>query len=128
MLGNILFISFSKQTKYEICFLLLFHYFEGKPKRSLFSIRHVIEAIVTTFKKRKGPNRMFVLLTISVFIWTNMPFFGEWNVAYLYVQKRYGWEVAEYSQYRTITLSVALVGMQIELTINTEKWGRFISL
>lgn len=43
-----------------------------------------------------------------------MPYFGEGSVAYLYVQKRYDWGIAEYSTYSTITSIASLIGMCIQ--------------
>ena len=43
-----------------------------------------------------------------------MPYFGEGSVAYLYVQKRYDWGIAEYSTYSTITSIASLIGMYMQ--------------
>ena len=76
----------------------------------MFHWRHAWEAIQVTFRKRKGPNRMFALLTITIFFFQVMPYFGEGAVAYLYVQKRYDWGISEYSTYSTITSIASLIG------------------
>ena len=68
---------------------------------------------MVTFRKRNGPNRLFLLLTMSTFLWVVMPWFGEVAVAYFYVQTRYGWKVAEYSQYVTVTSIISLIGIEI---------------
>ena len=76
----------------------------------MFHWRHAWEAIQVTFRKRKGPNRVFALLTIIIFFFQVMPYFGEGAVAYLYVQKRYDWGISEYSTYSTITSIASLIG------------------
>ena len=65
---------------------------------------------MVTFRKRKGPNRLFALLTITIFFFQVMPYFGEGAISYLYVQKRYDWHITEYSRYSTITSIASLVG------------------
>ena len=82
-------------------------------KRSLFNFKHVKEAIMVTFRRRKGPNRMFALLVITIFLFQMAPMFGEITISYLYVQKRYGWEVAEYSKYGTVTAITSLIGQAV---------------
>lgn len=91
--------------KYVVSFV-----FQKQSKRALFSPKHVIDAVSVTFKKRNGPNRRFVLLTISIFFFQVMPFFGEGAISYLYVQTRYDWAVKEYSTYSTITSIASLIG------------------
>jgi hypothetical protein len=39
-----------------------------------------------------------------------VPFFGEFTIAYIYVRKRFGWEVDEYSQYSSIVSAIGIVG------------------
>jgi len=39
-----------------------------------------------------------------------VPFFGEFTIAFLYVRKRFGWEVDEYSQYSSIVSAIGIVG------------------
>ena len=81
----------------------------------MFSWRHVRDAIHVTFRKRNGPNRKFVLLVISIFLFQVIPFFGEGSLSYLYVQTRYKWGVAEYSTYSTVTSIANLTGKLINI-------------
>ena len=89
---------------------LLKQFLQKQLKRNLFHPRHAWEAIMVTFRKRKGPNRLFALLTITIFFFQVMPYFGEGAISYLYVQKRYNWHITEYSRYSTITSIASLVG------------------
>ena len=75
---------FSKLSLYVI---LCNMFSQQQSKRALFHWRHAWDAIVVTFRKRRGPNRMFVLLTMAVFFFQVMPFFGEGSISYLYVTK-----------------------------------------
>jgi hypothetical protein len=79
----------------------------------MFHWRHAYDAIMVTFRRRNGPNRMFAILTIAVFFFQVMPFFGEGSISYLYVKRRYDWGVAEYSTYSTITSITSLIGKHL---------------
>ena len=78
------------------------------------SFDHIKDAINAVFRKRKGPNRSFIIMIVIVFIWQMVPVFGEYSVTYLYVQQRYHWEIPEYSQYITIISITSLIGISNE--------------
>ena len=71
---------------------------------------HVKDCLKVTFKKREGPNRKYIMLFFLITIFTIMPFFGEFSIAYNYVRTRYEWEVDEYSTYSSITSATSIVG------------------
>jgi hypothetical protein len=68
---------------------------------------------LTTFKKRDGPNRKYIFIFMIMTIFTFMPFYGEYSVAYNYVRTRYEWGVDEYSTYGSIVSASSLVGKLI---------------
>jgi hypothetical protein len=72
---------------------------------------------MVTFKKRPGPNRKYLFILMLIMILQIIPFFGEFTIAFLYVRTRFGWEVAEYSQYSSIVSSVGIVGKMCYITI-----------
>ena len=81
-------------------------------KRSAFSPLLIKDTLKATFKKRKGPNRKYLLVLIAVTVFHYVPFYGEWVNYYNYVRTRYGWEVDEYSIYKTVDSLTSLAGNQ----------------
>ena len=73
---------------------------------------HAWDCIKTTFKKREGPNRKYILIFMLMMAMNIMPFIGESSIAYNYVRTRYEWEVDEYSTYSSIVSASSLVGKQ----------------
>ena len=53
---------------------------------------------------------MYLYLLMTMMILQIVPFFGEFTIAFLYVRKRFGWEVDEYSQYSSIVSAIGIVG------------------
>ena len=78
-------------------------------RRSLLSPRHISDAFKAVFKKRKDDRRLYLLLLIAIMVSNYVSFFGERNVRYLYVRKRYGWQVTEYSLFNTFQSSLSLI-------------------
>ena len=81
-------------------------------KRNAFSPLLVRDTLKATFKKREGPNRKYLLVLIAVTVFHYVPFYGEWVNYYNYVRTRYGWEVEEYSFYKTVDSLTSLAGIQ----------------
>ncbi len=81
-----------------------------KQDRHPFSLFHIKDAIVTTFKPRPGPNRKYMLLFLVVLSICKAQFEGELSTAYYYVRTRYQWEVIEYSNYLSITAYASIIG------------------
>ncbi len=71
-------------------------------KRNAFSPLLILDAFRATFRKRLGPNRKYLLLTMVITTLTFMPFMGEGTVSYSYVKVRYNWGVDEYSTYSSV--------------------------
>ena len=82
-----------------------------KSKRSNLSLKLIKDAFVTTFRKRKGPNRKYIVVLLIIGIFTIAPLIGEeFVIGYAYVLKRYGWLVEENSGYKTIISITELLG------------------
>jgi hypothetical protein len=63
-----------------------------------------------TFKKRPGKNRRYLFILMAIMVLQIIPFYGEFTIAFLYVRKRFQWEVEEYSQYSSIVSAIGIVG------------------
>jgi len=81
--------------------------------RHAFSLYHVKDALVVTFKKRPKPNRKYLYLLMFMTINQSIPFYGEYNIAYLFVRTVFGWEVEEYSKYTSITSILHIASQSI---------------
>ena len=81
-----------------------------KTSRSAFSISQPIECFKTTFKKREGPNRGYVLIFMVMTALTWISFTEEWTIAYPYVRTRYHWGLTEYTQYKSIVQASTIGG------------------
>ena len=53
---------------------------------------------------------MYVCILIAVMVFHIAPLFGEGNIGYIYVRTRYGWEVEEYSTYKSIAEAMSIIG------------------
>ena len=84
-------------------------------KRTLISWKHIRDAIRVMIKKRSYNRRLYLNMSMVIFIMVITPIFGELNIRYLYVRTRYGWEVDEYSRYTTFDSSLSIIGKVIEL-------------
>ena len=83
-------------------------------KKSAFNISLVLDAFKATFRKRKGPNRKYIMVLIAVSMFTLVPFYGEFAViGYAYVFTRYKWEVKEFARYSTIMGTIDIVAQAI---------------
>ncbi len=83
---------------------------ELQKSRDSFSLLHIKDAMVATFKKRPGPNRKFILILLC-FVFTSIgPYFGEFAILYLFVRTKFGWRVNEYSRYSGIVSGLGILG------------------
>ena len=99
----------------SLLLLVMIRSYEWNPEkkatdRSAFSLQHPIDCFRTTFKKREGPNRKYILMFIAIISLTVMPFAGEGSVAYNYVRTRYEWGYQEYSEYSSIVSACSIIG------------------
>ena len=86
---------------------------EGPVKRHLLSPSHVMDSFRTAFKSRSNGKRMYLWMYLIVTVATCLPHFGENTIGFNYVRTRYSWGVQEYSDYRTITDILNIVGQSI---------------
>ena len=78
--------------------------------KSAFSLSHISDCVNTTFKKREGPNRKYIMVMILIAMFTILPFSAERSIAFNYVRTRYEWELDEYSQYSSIVSATSIAG------------------
>ena len=83
---------------------------EGTISKSAFSFSHISDCINTTFKKREGPNRKYILICMVMILMNVFVYIGEMVMDYNYVRTRYGWQVAEYSVYSSVISGASLIG------------------
>ena len=71
---------------------------------------------MTTFKKRPGPIRTFILLLITMILLDRINDVGIDNNEYNYTRTKFEWEMDQYSQYSSIVISAIIIGKYL-LTI-----------
>ena len=86
---------------------------EGSKKRHLLSPHHIMDSVKTAIKPRSNGKRMYLWIYLSVIISICLPLFGEMTIGFNYVRTRYSWGVKEYSDYRTFTEILDIVGQSI---------------
>ena len=86
---------------------------EEPVKRHLLSPSHVMDSFRTAFKPRSNGKRMYLWMYLIVTVATCLPNFGENTIGFNYVRTRYSWGVQEYSNYKTITEVLNIVGQAI---------------
>ena len=77
---------------------------------------------MTTFKKRPGPIRTFILLLITMILLDRINDVGIDNNEYNYTRTKFEWEMDQYSQYASIVISAIIIGkylLSILLTLNS---------
>ena len=79
--------------------------------KSAFSLSHISDCVKTTFKKREGPNRKYILICMAMILMNVFVYIGEMVMDYNVVRTRYGWQVAEYSVYSSVISGASLLGM-----------------
>ena len=82
-------------------------------KRHALSPSHIIDSIRTATKPRPNGKRMYLWIYLIVLLSVILPFFGEMTIGFNYVRTRYSWGVDEYSDYRTVTEIIDIVGQSI---------------
>ena len=84
-----------------------------KKKENPLSLHHVKDSFLVLSKPRKNGKRFYFLLYLLVIMIGRMSFEGEGSVAYSYVRTRYGWEVSEWSDFKSVTKIVESVGQAL---------------
>ena len=77
------------------------------------SPHHILDSIKVSIRPRTGGKRFYLWVYLFVMLTVILPFFGEMTIGYNYVRTRYNWEIQEYSDYRTISEIIDLVGQTI---------------
>ena len=89
----------------------------AKSQRHPFSLYHITDALKVLVKKRSGPNRAYMLILMLIICLQVGPAYGEGVIVFLYIRKRFGWEVEEYSQYFSIVSVVGIVAQTIVIPL-----------
>jgi MFS family permease len=84
-----------------------------KKKHSALSPVHIKDSLMTVAKRRPDRKRTLLWIYLIVILADNLPFFGESTIGFNYVRTRFGWDMVEYSEFRTITEVVDLVGQAV---------------
>lgn len=87
----------------------LFGFFSQKV-RDNFSLLHIKDAVMATFKKRPGPNRKYIIVLLFCLFVVIGPYFGEYAILYLFVRTKFLWGVSQYSTYSGIVSIMGILG------------------
>ena len=77
------------------------------------SPNHIIDSVKVYFKKRENGKRFYLWVYLLVMLSVAVPMFGEQTIGYNYVRTRYNWEVQDYSNFRTVSMIIKIVGQSI---------------
>ena len=72
---------------------------------------------MTTFKKRPGPIRTFILLLITMILLDRINDVGIDNNEYNYTRTKFEWEMDQYSQYSSIVISAIIIGKYLLISV-----------
>ena len=82
-------------------------------KKHALSPSHIKDSFKTATKSRPNGKRMYLWIYLIVLLSVILPWFGEMTIGFNYVRTRYSWGVKEYSDYRTISEIMDLVGQSV---------------
>lgn len=88
-----------------------------KKRHHALSPSHIIDSLKTAVKPRSDGKRFYLWVYLLVMISMVLPWFGESVIGYLYVRKRYDWGVQEYSDFRTVSEVLDIVGQAIFIPV-----------
>ena len=71
----------------------------------------IVDCIGTTFKKRQGPNRKFILICMLLIVMQIVPYIGEFSIDYYFVRTVFEWGVTQYSTYSFVVSAASLIGI-----------------
>ena len=85
----------------------------SRKRHHALSPRHIIDSLKVSFKKRANGQRFYLWIYLLVMLNVILPWYGEEVIGYNYVRTRYNWEVQDYSNYRTVSEIIDIVGQSI---------------
>ncbi|OXA52335.1 Proton-coupled folate transporter [Folsomia candida] len=82
---------------------------------------NIISVIALPFKRREGNARMNILLLLLAFIFSAAPIHGEFQVFYLFVRERLGWDVVAFGSFSSFNWFIGVSGVALSMGI-LSKW------
>ena len=76
-----------------------------------------MDCIRTVFKKRKGPNRKYILLFLVIAILSSLSSSGVKDLFQPYLRTKFEWYHPQITQYTSISAIIAMVGLGIFVPI-----------
>ena len=84
-----------------------------RKKHHALSPMHILDSVKTACKERPNNKRFYLWVYLLTMVTMVLPWFGEGVIGYNYVMTRYNWGVDEYSDYKTVTEILDIVGQSI---------------
>ncbi|KAF2884243.1 hypothetical protein ILUMI_21935 [Ignelater luminosus] len=85
--------------------------------KDFFNVRHIAETLRVAFKPRQKNWRLRICVIMMLVMVVIGPVHGEFNVIYLFVRYRFGWNEVHFSLYYTYNLILHMLGTIISLTL-----------
>ena len=82
----------------------------------LFSPMNPVESVKAIFKKRPGKKRFYILCLVVLVFLTDLPV-GVNSVEFMYVKRRFQWEVDQISYYSTFLNAASNIGLLASMPI-----------
>lgn len=93
----------------------------GQMLREVFNSQHLVDAISSVFKKRKGNDRIKLLLLLLCHSLVMAPLFGEGGVMYLFSRLQFNWDAGAFSTFMTYKTIVGFIGNFVSMIVLTQK-------
>ena len=84
-----------------------------------FSPSLVKDSFMTTFRKRPGPIRTYILLLITIILLDRIVDVGIDNNEYNYTRTKFEWVMDDYSQFQSIVISAIIIGISAYQIVST---------
>jgi MFS family permease len=86
-------------------------------KHSALSLVHIKDSLMTVARRRPDGKRSLLWIYLTIMLVVVLPSFGESTIGYNYVRTRFGWDMVQYSEYRTITEMIDLAGQAVTIPV-----------
>ena len=78
---------------------------------------NLINSIKTTFKRRPGKKRIYILCMILLMFINDLPMDGEKSAEFMYVKRAFQWEVDDTSYYETLRSVGSTIGTAVAIPL-----------
>jgi len=85
----------------------------------IFNKQHIVDAVMSVFKKRPGNDRKKLLLLLLCHSLVMAPMFGEGAVSYLFSIYKFSWDAGAYSVFMTYKMIVGFLGNFVSMALLT---------